>query len=61
MFHPNHLIIIHREKNAKDNLNDFINIIIEKSMVDQKFFSEIYLSIFFVKIFTVQLLADRKG
>ena len=61
MFHPNHLIIIHREKNAKDNLNDFINIIIEKSMVDQKIFSKFYLSIFLLKFSLVQLLADRKG
>ena len=38
MFHPNHLIIIHREKNAKDNLNDFINIIIEKKYGRSKIF-----------------------
>jgi 16S rRNA G966 N2-methylase RsmD len=30
MYCPDHLIIIHREKIAEDNLDDFINVIIKK-------------------------------
>ena len=40
MFNLNHIVIVHREAKMDDDFENYINIIFQKHMVDQKLFSE---------------------